>query len=143
MDKIIQISSGRGPLECQFVVAKVLKVFLEEATEHKIEYEIIQITTVKEKNKVRKSIKIDENTLFDSFDSKQYILKNKDFAKFDYVLDFNIEIPLNIATEKGQIILETQYEGIDFKKTIDSAKFDEGIKQIVASIYEYLLNKSE
>ena len=41
MDKIIQISSGRGPLECQFVVAKVLKVFLEEATEHKREYEII------------------------------------------------------------------------------------------------------
>ena len=41
MDKIIQISSGRGPLECQFVVAKVLKVFLEEAKENLIEYEII------------------------------------------------------------------------------------------------------
>ncbi|MFC6268377.1 peptide chain release factor H [Frigoriflavimonas asaccharolytica] len=45
MDKIIQISSGRGPLECQFVVAKVLKVFLEEATENKIEYEIIHRET--------------------------------------------------------------------------------------------------
>ena len=41
MDKIIQISSGRGSLECQFVVAKVLKVFLEEITDRKIEYEII------------------------------------------------------------------------------------------------------
>ncbi|MDN3606015.1 peptide chain release factor H [Kaistella yonginensis] len=41
MDKIIQISSGKGPLECQFVVAKVLKVFLEEAKENSIEYEII------------------------------------------------------------------------------------------------------
>ena len=41
MDKIIQISSGRGPLECQFVVAKVLKVFLEEVTDRKIAYEII------------------------------------------------------------------------------------------------------
>ena len=41
MDKIIQISSGKGPLECQFVVAKVLKVFLEEAKENLIEYEII------------------------------------------------------------------------------------------------------
>ena len=41
MDKIIQISSGKGPLECQFVVAKVLKVFLEEAKENMIEYEII------------------------------------------------------------------------------------------------------
>lgn len=41
MDKIIQISSGKGPLECQFVAAKVLKVFLEEAKENAIEYEII------------------------------------------------------------------------------------------------------
>ncbi|MEG1591047.1 MAG: peptide chain release factor H, partial [Chryseobacterium sp.] len=29
MDKLIQITSGRGPLECQWVVAKVLKAFLE------------------------------------------------------------------------------------------------------------------
>jgi len=41
MDKIIQISSGRGPLECQWVVAKVLKIFLEEAKNNKIAYEII------------------------------------------------------------------------------------------------------
>lgn len=40
MDKIIQITSGKGPLECQFVVAKVLKIFLEEAKENEIEYEI-------------------------------------------------------------------------------------------------------
>lgn len=42
MDKIIQITSGRGPLECQFVVAKVLKVFLEELKDNNISYEIIQ-----------------------------------------------------------------------------------------------------
>ena len=41
MDKIIQITSGIGPLECQWVVAKVLKVFLEEAKQNKIDYEII------------------------------------------------------------------------------------------------------
>ncbi|REC56013.1 peptide chain release factor H [Chryseobacterium piscium] len=41
MDKLIQITSGRGPLECQWVVAKVLKVFLEEAKHNKIDYEII------------------------------------------------------------------------------------------------------
>ena len=41
MDKIIQITSGKGPLECQWVVAKVLKVFLEEAKQNKIDYEII------------------------------------------------------------------------------------------------------
>lgn len=41
MDKLIQITSGRGPLECQWVVAKVLKVFLEEAKHNTIDYEII------------------------------------------------------------------------------------------------------
>lgn len=41
MDKLIQITSGKGPLECQWVVAKVLKVFLEEAKDNKIDYEII------------------------------------------------------------------------------------------------------
>ncbi|GAB0155654.1 peptide chain release factor H [Chryseobacterium sp. Alg-005] len=41
MDKLIQITSGRGPLECQWVVAKVLKVFLEEAKDYHIDYEII------------------------------------------------------------------------------------------------------
>lgn len=41
MEKLIQITSGRGPLECQWVVAKVLKTFLEEIKQHKIDYEII------------------------------------------------------------------------------------------------------
>lgn len=41
MEKIIQITSGRGPLECQWVVAKVLKTFLEEVKQNKIDYEII------------------------------------------------------------------------------------------------------
>lgn len=41
MEKLIQITSGRGPLECQWVVAKVLKMFLEEAKNNNIDYEII------------------------------------------------------------------------------------------------------
>ncbi|REC63210.1 peptide chain release factor H [Chryseobacterium pennae] len=41
MEKLIQITSGRGPLECQWVVSKVLKTFLEEVKENNIDYEII------------------------------------------------------------------------------------------------------
>jgi peptide chain release factor len=41
LEKLIQITSGKGPLECQWVVAKVLKVFLEEAKNNTIDYEII------------------------------------------------------------------------------------------------------
>ena len=36
MEKIIQITSGRGPEECTWVVAQVLKTFLEEAHDNKI-----------------------------------------------------------------------------------------------------------
>ncbi len=39
--KIIQISSGRGPAECCWVVAKVLKKFLKEANASGLSYEII------------------------------------------------------------------------------------------------------
>lgn len=41
MEKLIQITSGKGPLECQWVVAKVLKVFLEEIKDNRIRYEMI------------------------------------------------------------------------------------------------------
>ena len=34
--KIIQITAGRGPAKCCWVVAKVLKIFLEDCTKHKI-----------------------------------------------------------------------------------------------------------
>lgn len=41
MEKLIQFTSGRGPLECQWVVSKVLKAFLEETKDNNIDSEII------------------------------------------------------------------------------------------------------
>ncbi|MFI8377464.1 hypothetical protein [Leeuwenhoekiella sp. NPDC079379] len=107
------------------------------------EYEIIQVTTIKEKDKVRKSIRLDDNTLFESSSAKQYILKKSDFAKFDFDLGFDVNIPLDISTENGQIILKTNYDGVNFSKTLDAGKFDDGLRQIISSIYEYILNKEE
>ena len=43
--KIIQITSGRGPAECCWVVAQVLKLFLEAAKLKTIEYSILQRET--------------------------------------------------------------------------------------------------
>ncbi|MEP1487910.1 MAG: peptide chain release factor H [Algibacter sp.] len=40
--KIIQITSGRGPAECCWVVAQVLKYFLEAVNKNKLEYKILQ-----------------------------------------------------------------------------------------------------
>lgn len=42
MDKLIQITAGRGPAECNWVVAKVLKAFITSLKEHKITHTIIQ-----------------------------------------------------------------------------------------------------
>ncbi|KFF74126.1 peptide chain release factor H [Chryseobacterium sp. P1-3] len=67
MEKLIQITSGRGPLECQWVVAKVLKTFLEEVKQNKIEYEIIHRENGDE-NLALKSITL--------------LLKGKDTAEF-------------------------------------------------------------
>lgn len=41
MEKTIQISAGRGPLECAWVVAQVLKFFLEDLKKHTIDYTIL------------------------------------------------------------------------------------------------------
>lgn len=41
MEKIIQITSGRGPAECDWVVAQVLKRLLVEAEEMKLETEVL------------------------------------------------------------------------------------------------------
>lgn len=39
--KIIQITSGRGPAECAWVVAKVLREFLAELKKKEIDYEVL------------------------------------------------------------------------------------------------------
>lgn len=38
---LIQISAGKGPVECAYVVAKVLKIFLKELIDNQIEYTIL------------------------------------------------------------------------------------------------------
>jgi peptide chain release factor len=39
--KIIQLSAGNGPVECAFVVAKVLKIFLKELVSNQIAYTML------------------------------------------------------------------------------------------------------
>lgn len=42
MEKIIQITAGRGPAECTWVVAQVLKKMLDEAEDQQIEATVLQ-----------------------------------------------------------------------------------------------------
>lgn len=41
MERIIQITAGTGPAECCWVVARILKQFLNEVREHALDYEIL------------------------------------------------------------------------------------------------------
>lgn len=52
MEKIIQITAGRGPAECTWVVAQVLKKVLEEAQEQNLETVLLQRETGSENGTV-------------------------------------------------------------------------------------------
>jgi hypothetical protein len=113
--------------------------YLNEIEDNK-EYEIFQVTTVRDKNNLSKVIKL-ENTLFNLTDKTEVILNNKNFEKYGYKLDLEISIPLNITTEKDSIILSAQYDNVDFNIVYHSDKIDDGIKKITSNIYEYILNR--
>lgn len=53
MKKIIQITAGRGPAECSWVVAQILKLFLDEIKEIGIDYLIIQSTKGEENGTIQ------------------------------------------------------------------------------------------
>jgi peptide chain release factor len=42
MQKLIQITSGRGPAECTRVVARVLQIFMNEAKQHSLIVDVLQ-----------------------------------------------------------------------------------------------------
>lgn len=67
MEKIIQITSGRGPAECSWVVAQVVKVFLEEATENKIKTTVLQRETGIENGTVETATILLENDNLSTF----------------------------------------------------------------------------
>lgn len=51
--KIIQITSGRGPAECCWVVAKVLKFLIKEIENNQIKYEVIHRETGSENGTIQ------------------------------------------------------------------------------------------
>ena len=51
--KILQITAGRGPAECGWVVAQVLKCFLKEVKDQKMTYAILQRTTGSENGTIQ------------------------------------------------------------------------------------------
>ncbi len=56
MEKIIQITSGRGPAECTWVVAQVLKKVLQEASEHNLIATVLQHQAGRENGTVESAL---------------------------------------------------------------------------------------
>lgn len=104
------------------------------------EYQIVNLTTVVDKNKKVKSINI-ENTLFNSTDETEAILNNKDFEKYGFIINTEISIKVHIKTEKNLIILVSNFDDLVFEVKDSSGKFEDGIRKLIHNIYEYILNK--
>ncbi|MFD2726270.1 hypothetical protein [Hyunsoonleella rubra] len=109
--------------------------------EDKKDYEIVQFTTLVDKNNISQTVKL-ENTLFNSTDNTDVLLTNKEFEKYGYDVKFEISVPLNIRAEKDTIYLTAQYDDLEFKVTYHSDKIAEGMEKITSNIFEYILNKS-
>lgn len=62
MEKIIQITSGRGPAECTWVVAQVLKKVLQEATAFNLKATVLQHEAGSENGTVESAIVLLEGT---------------------------------------------------------------------------------
>lgn len=110
--------------------------------EDRKDYEIVQFTTLVDKNNTSQTVKI-ENTLFNSTDNTDVLLTNREFEKYGYDVKFKISIPLNIRAEKDTIYLTAKYDDLEFNVVYHSDKIAEGMKKITSNIFEYILNKSE
>lgn len=67
MEKIIQITAGRGPAECTWVVAQVLKKMLDEAEVYRIEARVLQREAGNENGTVESALVILKGEALDTF----------------------------------------------------------------------------
>lgn len=105
------------------------------------EYELLHVTAIKEKGKLKKFINLN-NTLFSTIDNTLSPLTHKDFEKHGFLnVDKNINIELKIeVVNKNSIQLSTNIGG-EYISIIssDSTNLDIGIHEITKKIYEYLV----
>ena len=67
MEKIIQITAGRGPAECTWVVAQVLKKMLDEAEDQQIEATVLQREAGSENGTVESALVMLKGKSIDAF----------------------------------------------------------------------------
>lgn len=104
------------------------------------DYQIMNVTTVIDRNKKCKSIDLD-STLFSSTDQVEVFITNKEFSDYGFNIANKISIAVQIKTDKSLIILSTVYEETNFDANVTTGKIADGIKDLTHKIYEYILNK--
>ncbi|MCG1035044.1 peptide chain release factor H [Polaribacter sargassicola] len=110
--KTIQISAGKGPAECEYVVAKVLRIFLLELINNKIDYTILNRETGIENGTIQSvSIQLNGNQLAEFlqhwFGTIQWI-GTSTFRKFHkrknwFIGCFEVDISSAISIKENEI----------------------------------------
>lgn len=103
--------------------------------------QIVNLTTVIDKNKSSKSIIITDGSLFSSTHETEVHIENKDFEKYGHSLDFTISLNVKIETIKDIIYLTSSYDNKTFQHNINTGRLEDGLKCLINSIYEYIINK--
>lgn len=109
------------------------------AIEEEKDFEIVQFTTVVDKNLISKPIKL-ENTLFSSFNATDVIITNKDFEKFGYNLEYEVSIPAQISTNKKVVVLTAKFKDEVFEVDDNTGKIEDLTRKLIMKIYEFIVN---
>ncbi|KAF2518281.1 hypothetical protein E0W68_09670 [Flavobacterium salilacus subsp. salilacus] len=123
------------------VIQKILPIREEIFKIEDKDFEVVQFTTVIDKNSSNRAIKLD-NTLFVTSDMTNVVLTEDNFKKYGFNDVSNLSIPVNIFSNKSTVVYSAIYDNEKFEVTDDSGKIDDQIKRLVFMIYEYIVNKS-
>ena len=121
------------------VIQRIIPNKIENLAIEEKDFEIVQFTTVVDKNLTSKTIKL-ENTLFSSTDATGVTITNKDFEKFGYNLEYAVSIPAQISTNKKVVVLTAQFKGEVFEADDNSGKIEDLTKKLIMKIYEFIVN---
>ncbi|MGB1316511.1 MAG: peptide chain release factor H [Chitinophagales bacterium] len=117
MKKIVQITAGRGPVECMYVVSKILKLFLKACNNAKIEAQVTQRVCGSQTNTLVSAIVLVKGKGLDAFldtwqGSVLWVCKSP-YRKFHKRKNWFIEINTFEKSEQKALKLNE----IEFKTT--------------------------
>jgi len=135
MEKIIQITAGRGPAECMYVVSKILKAFLKEANDSKLEAQVSQRTAGTQANTLVSVILVLKGKNVEQFlktweGSILWICKSP-YRKFHKRKNWFIEIN---SFEKN-IVKELKTNEIEFKTTKSSGPGGQHVNKTDSAVW--------